>query len=142
MSINQIYVNLPVADVARSTAFYEALGFTKNPQFSDENSSCVVIGDNIFVMIMTREKLQGFTKHEVATDGVRVINALGADSREGVDHVVDAALAAGATASNDTQDYGWMYNRAFADPDGHHWEVAYMDEEAMKEAFAEDAGQA
>lgn len=139
MSINQIYVNLPVADVARSTAFYEALGFTKNPDFSDENTSCIVFGENIFAMIMTKEKLQGFTRYDVADGGVRVINALGADSREGVDRVADAALAAGGTESNETQDYGWMYNRAFADPDGHHWEVAYMDEAAMKEALAEEA---
>ncbi|GAB3171529.1 VOC family protein [Myceligenerans halotolerans] len=139
MSINQIYVNLPVADVARSTEFYEAIGFAKNPQFSDENTTGLVIGENIFAMIMTKEKLQGFTSHEVATDGVRTITALGAGSREEVDRIVDAALAAGATVPNETQDYGWMYNRAFADADGHHWEVAYMDEEAMKEAFAQEA---
>lgn len=139
MAIHQIYVNLPVADVAASTAFYEGLGFTKNPQFSDDSTTGLEIGENIFAMIMTREKLQGFTTDKVTSDGVRVINALGAQSREEVDRIVDAALAAGATTPNDTQDLGWMYNRAFADPDGHHWEIAYMDEAAMAEAFAEEA---
>ncbi|GAB4083585.1 VOC family protein [Myceligenerans cantabricum] len=139
MSIKQIYVNLPVADVPASTAFYEALGFTKNPDFSDETTSCMIIGENIFAMIATTEKLQGFTKNKIATDGVRVINAIGAESREEVDRVAGAALAAGGTEPNDAQDYGWMYNRAFTDLDGHHWEVAYMDEAAMAEAFANES---
>jgi predicted lactoylglutathione lyase len=142
MSINQIYVNLPVIDVARSTEFYQALGFATNPEFSDENTSCIVMGENVFAMITTKEKLQGFTRNKIADDGVRVINALGTESREEVDRIADAALAAGATESNETQDYGWMYNRAFADPDGHHWEVAYMDEQAMREATAEEPPEA
>lgn len=137
MAIHQIYVNLPVADVARSTAFYEAIGFTKNPQFSDETTTGLVLGENIFAMIMTHEKLQSFTKNTVATDGVRVINALGAESREEVDRIADAALASGGSEPNDVQDFGWMYNRAFTDLDGNHWEVAYMDEAAMQEAFAQ-----
>ncbi|GAA1868117.1 glyoxalase [Myceligenerans crystallogenes] len=137
MAITQIFVNLPVADVAASTAFYESLGFTKNPQFSDETTSCMVISDSIFAMIATKEKLQGFSRNPLADEGVRVINALGAESREEVDRIAGAALAGGGTEPNDVQDYGWMYNRAFTDLDGHHWEVAYMDEAAMAEAFAE-----
>lgn len=136
MAITTIYVNLPVADVRASTAFYEAIGGTVNPDFSDESSASVTLGDTVFAQLLSREKFAGFTQRSIATDGIEVINALGVDSREDVDRIGSAALAAGGTETDEARDMGWMYGRAFADLDGHHWEVMYMDEAAMAEAFA------
>ncbi|GGM16181.1 VOC family protein [Promicromonospora citrea] len=136
MAVTQIFVNLPVADVQASRAFYEAVGASVNPEFSDESSTSLALGETVFVQIMNHTRFTSFTKRPVATDGVEVINALGVGSREEVDRIADAALQAGGTESNDAQDLGWMYNRAFADLDGHHWEVAFLDEAAMAEAFA------
>ena len=136
MSATQIFVNLPVADIDKAKAFYTSLGFTLNPQFTDEQTGCVVIADNICAMIMSHERYKEFTSRDVATDGIEVINAIGVDTRAGVDHVTGNALANGGSETKPTQDTGWMYQRSFADPDGHHWEVVYVDEEAMAEAFA------
>lgn len=140
VAATQIYVNLPVADIAVSKAFYEGLGFSLNPQFSDEETACVVFGENIFAMIMSHERFKSFTpKSDIATSGIEVINALGLESREEVDRVADTALSRGGSETRSTQDMGWMYNRGFADPDGHNWEAVYVDEVAMNEAFAETA---
>ena len=136
MAITKIFVNLPAADIKGSTAFYEALGGSVNPEFSDESSASIVLGDAVFVQLMTRERFATFTKRPIASDGIEVINALGVESRDDVDRIGGAALAAGGTETGEANDMGWMYGRSFADLDGHHWEVMFMDEAAMAEAFA------
>ncbi|WP_130295187.1 VOC family protein [Pseudonocardia sediminis] len=128
-----IFVNLPVADVAASRDFYSALGFTINEQFSDENTASVVISDAIVAMIMNKTRFADFTKKQIvdAHSSTEVINALGVESRDEVDRLADAALAAGATVGNDTQDHGFMYGRSFDDLDGHRWELVWMDPSAI-----------
>lgn len=124
-----IFVNLPVADVAKSTAFYEAIGLTKNPQFSDDTSACMVLSDTVSVMLMTHAKWRTFTNRPIppATSS-EVMLAVSCDSRAAVDAMNEAATANGGTADiNPVQDHGFMYNRNLADPDGHVWEAAWMD---------------
>ena len=130
-----IFVNLPVADVKRSTAFYEAVGATKNPQFSDDSTSCMVISDTIFVMIMTHEKFRQFSPKAIpnAHETAQVLLALSADSREAVDDMTVKAGAQGVKLDPcPQQDYGFMYGRSFEDPDGHIWEVMWMDPAAVE----------
>ena len=130
----QIFVNLPVKDLERSKAFYSALGYPTNPQFSDENATNVVISDTIYLMLLVEPFFKGFTHREVAdaTITTEVIVALSADSREAVDELVDAAFAAGAGKSQEPSDQGFMYVRSFADPDGHLFEVMWMDPAAIQ----------
>lgn len=131
----QIFVNLPVANVERSTEFFKALGFAPNPQFSDANATCVVIADNIYVMVLAEPFFRSFTKKEIA-DAARfteVIVAFGLDSREQVDTLADAALKSGGSPANDTSDEGFMYTRSFYDPDGHLWEVFVMNPDAPQQ---------
>lgn len=128
-----IFVNLPVADVKRSTAFYEAIGATKNPTFSDESTSCMVFSDTIYAMLLSHEKYGIFTSKTIvdAATSSEVMIALTADSRDEVDATVEKAKAFGATLEpTPTQDFGFMYGRSFEDPDGHIWEVVWMDAEA------------
>ena len=130
-----IFVNLPVADVKRSTAFYEAIGATKNPQFSDDSTSCMVISDTIFVMILTHEKFRQFSPKAIpnAHETAQVLLALSADSREAVDDMTAKAGAQGVKLDPcPQQDYGFMYGRSFEDPDGHIWEVMWMDPAAVE----------
>ena len=130
-----IFVNLPVADVKRSTAFYEAVGATKNPQFSDDSTSCMVISDTIFVMILTHEKFRQFSPKAIpnAHETAQVLLALSADSREAVDDMTAKAGAQGVKLDPcPQQDYGFMYGRSFEDPDGHIWEVMWMDPAAVE----------
>ena len=132
-----VFINLPVDDLSAATAFYEGVGFTKNPDFSDHTASCMVLSDTIFVMLLTHEKFRQFTHREVA-DGHAATSALYAisrDSREAVDAIMDAAAAHGGKEHRDTQDLGFMYGRAFEDPDGHVWEPFYMDMAAAEAAF-------
>ena len=132
---SMIFVNLPVADVKRSTAFYEAIGATKNPQFSDDSTSCMVISDTIFVMIMTHEKFRQFSPKAIpnAHETAQVLLALSADSREAVDDMTVKAGAQGVKLDPcPQQDYGFMYGRSFEDPDGHIWEVMWMDPAAVE----------
>ena len=130
----QIFINLPVRDVAKATAFYTALGAEKNPQFSDDSSSCMVWSDTIFVMLLTHEKWARFTKKPIV-DSVReseVMLALSAENRESVDKMTETAGAHGGKADvNPQQDYGFMYGRSFEDPDGHIWEVMHVDMSKM-----------
>src|SRR5215468_2437884 len=110
-----IFVNLPVADLARATAFYEAIGAVKNPQFCDHTASCMVFSETIHAMLMTHEKFNQFTPKKVA------------DTRGEVDDIVNKATAAGGTPDpSPIDEYGWMYGRSFEDPDGHGWGVNYM----------------
>lgn len=128
-----IFVNLPVTDLARAKTFYEALGFTNNPQFSDDGTACMVVSETIHVMLLTHAKWRGFTDRPIppATASEMMI-ALSCDSREEVDRMNEAAAAHGGTADiNPKQDLGFMYNRNLADPDGHVWEAAWMDPAAF-----------
>ncbi|GGT17993.1 glyoxalase [Streptomyces kurssanovii] len=134
-----IFVNLPVKDLEASKAFWGKLGYSFNPQFSDESGACLVFSDTVFAMLLTEARFKDFTKKDIAdaATSTEVILALSADSREKVDELVDAALAAGGSPSNEPQDYGFMYGRSFQDPDHHLWEVVWMDVEAMQKATAE-----
>lgn len=131
-----IFVNLPVKDLGASKAFFEAIGYTINPQFTDETAACVVISDAIFAMILTHAKFKEFTTKKIAdaTKTCEVMTALSVDSRAAVDKIFDAAIKAGATESRPTMDLGFMYNRAFADLDGHIWEFVWMDPAAVNAA--------
>jgi len=129
-----IFVNLPVADVDASKKFFTELGYSINPQFSDETTASVVISDTIVAMLLSKEKYAQFTKKEIAdaTRTSEVLIALSAESRETVDELVDKALAAGGTTAGETQDMGFMYGRSFDDLDGHTWEVVWMDPAAIE----------
>ncbi|PZT68440.1 glyoxalase [Streptomyces sp. SW4] len=129
-----IFVNLPVNDIDASKKFFSELGYTINPQFSDENTASVVISDTIVAMMLARPKYAEFTKKEIvdATKSSEVLIALSAESREKVDELVDKAIAAGGSPTGETQDHGFMYGRAFDDLDGHTWEVVWMDPAAVE----------
>jgi uncharacterized protein len=125
-----IFVNLPVNDLPRSRNFWEALGFTFNPQFSDDNAACLVIDDNIFAMLLVPHFFQTFTPRPVAdaTKSTEVLIAFSVESRDAVDNLVETALAHGGSEPRPVQDHGWMYSRAMADPDGHIWELTWLGE--------------
>lgn len=125
----KIFVNLPVADLDRSKDFFTRLGFGFNAQFTDERAASMVIGEDIYVMLLTEPFFATFTSKQVAdaSASTEVIVALSADSREEADRLADAAIAAGATETRPAQDQGFMYGRAFGDLDGHLWEVMWMD---------------
>nr|MBI4156504.1 VOC family protein [Candidatus Woesearchaeota archaeon] len=129
----QIFINLPVKDLNKTIKFFAKLGFKFNPQFTDENATCMIIGDNIFAMLLLEKFFKTFTKKEIsdATKNAEVITALSVDSKEEVNEMVDNAKKAGGTEYRKAQDYGWMYGRAFQDIDYHLWEVFYMDESKM-----------
>ncbi|RQH02861.1 VOC family protein [Bradyrhizobium sp. RP6] len=125
-----IFVNLPVTDLNRATAFYEAVGAVKNPQFSDETASCMVFSETIFAMLLTHNKFRQFTPKPIADARTsnQVLFCLSADSRSEVDDIVAKAPAAGGVADPSPKDeYSFMYGRSFEDPDGHMWGVNWMD---------------
>jgi predicted lactoylglutathione lyase len=124
----KIFVNLPVKDLEKSMAFFKALGFSFNPQFTDATAACMVISDDIFAMLLTREKFAEFTPKEIAdaSKTTEVLTALSADSQEDVDRLVDAARRAGGKEAGEPKDYGFMYYRSFDDLDGHIWEILWM----------------
>ncbi|MEX3763244.1 VOC family protein [Paraburkholderia phenoliruptrix] len=128
-----IFVNLPVADLRKSKAFYEALGFQNNPQFTDDTAACMVWSESIFVMLLTHAKWQTFTSRPLPQSGSsEVMLALTCDSKEAVDRMNDAAVECGGTADiNPKQDLGFMYSRALADLDDHVWEAVWMDPAAI-----------
>jgi predicted lactoylglutathione lyase len=132
-----IFVNLPGADLARATAFYEAIGAVKNAQFSDDTASCMVFSETIHAMLLTHDKFRQFTPKKIADakTSSEVLICLSADSRDDVDAIVGKATAAGGNADpSPKQDFGFMYGRSFEDPDGHIWEVMWMDVEAANKA--------
>jgi predicted lactoylglutathione lyase len=139
-----IFVNLPVADLERSTAFYEAVGATKNPQFSDDSGACMVFSETIHVMILSHEKFSQFTPKRIADahQTSEVLICISADSREAVDEMTEAALANGGREPREPQDHGFMYGRSFEDPDGHIWEPMFMDMEAAKAAVSPETAAA
>lgn len=130
----QIYVNLPVKNVEASKALFTAIGFEFNAQFSDEKAVCVVLGENMFAMLLQEEYFKTFTKKEIAdaTKATEVLIAFAADSKEEVDGIVGRAVAAGASQAGEPIDHGFMYQWSFQDLDGHVWEVAYMDPSAIE----------
>jgi uncharacterized protein len=133
----QIFVNLPVRALRQSMDFFSALGFKFDPQFTDENAACLIIDeDHIYAMLLTHEFFRKFTSKDIADSVVttETILALGVESREAVDAMVDKALASGGSASNPPDDESFMYSRSFQDPDGHLWEVLYLDRSAMPPA--------
>ncbi len=125
----KIFVNLPVADLPDSRRFFSALGYSFNDTFSDDNAACLVISDDIFVMLLVRDFFTTFTTKQVADPATHTtaILCLSAESRAGVDELADKALAAGAAPSMPPMDQGPMYGRSFTDLDGHLWEVMWMD---------------
>lgn len=132
-TINQIFVNLPVKDLNKSIEFFTKLGFTFNPQFTDENATCMVMGENIFAMLLTEQYFSTFISKEIsdAKKTSEIITALSVNSREEVDQIIEKAFNAGGKEYKEPIDYGWMYNRNFEDLDGHQWEFFYMDMNAM-----------
>jgi predicted lactoylglutathione lyase len=137
-----IFINLPVSDLARATAFYQAVGAAKNPQFSDETASCMVFSETIHVMLLTHDKFRQFTPRKIADarTSSEVLICISAESHDAVDKVVGKAQAAGGGADpGPKQDYGSMYGRSFEDPDGHIWEVMWMDVAAATTAPAATA---
>jgi uncharacterized protein len=139
----QLFVNLAVDDLDRSVAFFTALGFTFDPRFTDETATSMIVGEDAYVMLLTKAKFAEFAKKPIvdARSQTEVLLAVSAGSREGVDELAEAALASGGADANDPLDYGFMYSRSFQDPDGHVWEVVWMDEEAA-EAEARTTGAA
>lgn len=129
----KIFVNLPVKDLDKSIAFFTKLGFTFNPQFTDENATCMIVSDDIFVMLLVEPYFKTFTKKEIsnATKSTEVILCLSADSKEKVNEMVNKAVEAGGVTPNQLNDQGWMYQWGFQDLDGHLWEIAYMDQTAI-----------
>ena len=128
-----IFVNLPVADLPAARAFYEAIGATNDPRFTDETAAAMVFSDVIHVMLLTHDKFSQFTPKRIADahSTSEVLIAISADSREAVDEITEKALAAGGREPREKQDYGFMYGRSFEDPDGHIWEPMWMDLDAF-----------
>ncbi|MGV3728199.1 VOC family protein [Hydrogenophaga sp.] len=130
--LRQIFVNLPIKDMARSQAFFTALGLRFNRQFTNEQGACLEIAENIYAMLLVEPFFQGFTRLPIsdAKKATEVLIALSCDSRTEVDEIVAKAVAAGGTTPNAPMDHGFMYQHGFADLDGHQWEVFWMDESA------------
>lgn len=124
----QIYLNLPVSDLPKSMAFFKALGFTNNPQFTSDNGACIVISDTIFVMLATQDRFRDFTPKAICdtSQAVEVLINLSCESREEVDSLVAKALAAGGSTYDKPEDLGFMYSHSFLDLDGHGWGLFHM----------------
>jgi predicted lactoylglutathione lyase len=130
----KIFVNLPVKDLNRSVDFFTKLGFNFNPQFTDENATCMIIGEDIFVMLLVEKFFKSFTKKEICdtSKNTEAILALLVESKEKVDQMMGKALEAGGSEPREKQDHGWMYGRSFEDVDGHLCEVFFMEGSAIK----------
>lgn len=129
----QIFVNLPIRDMARSQAFFQALGYTFDSRFTNDQSACLVLGDNLYAMLLVEPFFQTFTDKAIvdATRQVEVLVCLSCESRDEVDGLIAKALAAGGTTQRPPQDHGFMYGHSFQDLDGHVWELVYMDPTAQ-----------
>jgi predicted lactoylglutathione lyase len=130
----KIFVNLPVKDLKKSIDFFSFLGFSFNPRFTDNKAACLIINDgSIYAMLITEPSFKIFTKKEIAdaTKTTEVLIAIDAESREKADELVKKAAEAGGSLYADPQDHGWMYQHSFADPDGHQWEILYIDESKL-----------
>ena len=128
----KMFVNLPVKDLGKSVKFFTALGFKFNPQFTDENATCMIVSEENFVMLLVENYFKTFTPKPVsdARKSTEVLICLSADSRQDIDEMVRKAVAAGATTPRPAQDLGFMYQHGFEDLDGHLWELAFMNLEA------------
>jgi hypothetical protein len=133
-SSRKLFVNLAVRDLKKSKEFFSTLGFGFNPKFTDDNAACMVVSDEAFVMLLTEPFFKTFTKREQCdtTRHTEGLFALSCESREEVDRLVKKAVAAGGTHAMEPQDHGFMYGWSFYDPDGHHWEVFWMDPKATQ----------
>jgi uncharacterized protein len=131
----QIFVNLPVKDLKKSVEFFTKLGYEFNPKFTDENATCMIVGENIFVMLLVEKFFKTFAPKEVCdtTKYAEVLVALSFESRVEVDEIVAKAIAAGGTTYKEPNDMGFMYQHGFQDLDGHLWEIFFMDESAIKQ---------
>jgi predicted lactoylglutathione lyase len=132
----KIFVNLPVKSLNKSVEFFTKLGFRFNPQFTDETATCMIVSDDIFVMLLTEEKFKTFTPKEIcdATKSTEVLVCLTSESREEVVEMVRKAVAAGGTTYKEPQDHGFMYGHGFQDLDGHIWELIFMEPSAVNQA--------
>lgn len=144
--MTDIFVNLPTADLERAKAFYTALGASLKPEFTDDNAACVVWDENIYFMVLTREFFATFTDKPIADPAAtaQVSTAFSRTSREAVDQVVEAGLAAGGAEPRDAQDYGFMYSRDLDDPDGNSLSFLFMEPAAVEqgpEAYLAQQGQ-
>ena len=136
MPDRKLFVNLAVEDLDRSVAFFTGLGFEFDARFTDSSATCMLVGEDAYFMLLVKDRFADFTSNELCdprthTEG---IFALSAESREGVDELADKALASGGSPAAGPQDHGFMYGRSFRDPDGHHFEVFWMDMEAAEQA--------
>lgn len=129
----QIFINLPVRDLRVSMDFFTQLGFGFNLQFTDDKAACMIIGENIYAMLLVEDRFRDFTRKPIADarQCTEVLICIDAPSRDAVDEMVRNAVSAGGTTYADPMDHGWMYGHSFADPDGHQWEVAFMEEAAL-----------
>lgn len=125
----QIFVNLPVRDLPRSTAFFSSLGFAFDPEFTDEKAACIVVGENIYVMLLTEDFFKNFTSKELcdARRSTEVLLCLSCESRKHVDELVANAVTAGGSAPRPSKEHGFMYGHGFEDLDGHIWELMFME---------------
>ncbi len=132
--VTKIFVNLPVKNLNKSIAFFTQLGFTFNPQFTDETATCMIVAEDIFVMLLTEAKFKVFTPKDIcdATKYTEVLVCLTIENREQIDEMVRKAVAAGGTTYNQAQDYGFMYGHGFQDLEGHIWELIYMEPDTTK----------
>lgn len=126
--IKQVFINLPVADLPKSMAFFDALGFKQNPQFTGSDGACIVLSDTIFVMLGTHEKFREFTPKAVCdtSKAVEVLISLSCESRKQVDELVAKAIAAGGSTYDEPEDFGFMYTHSFVDLDGHGWGLLHL----------------
>lgn len=132
----KIFVNLPVRNLQRSIDFFTALGFEFDSKFTDESSTCLILGEYIFVMLIEEARFMTFTNKKIADarETTEVLLAINAESREAVDSLVQKAVDAGGSIYRDPEEHGeWMYGHSFEDLDGHQWEIFHMDEQAMPE---------
>jgi hypothetical protein len=131
----KIFVNLAVKDLDRSIRFFKELGFGFDPRFTDESATCMIVSDEAFVMLLVEDRFRDFTKKQLvnATTQTEAILAVSTSSRDEVDDLADGAIAAGGSPANDPMDMDFMYSRSFNDPDGHLWEVIWMDPSAMEQ---------
>jgi len=129
----KIFINLPVKDLKKTMTFFEKLGFLFNMQFTDDNAACMIIGENIYAMLLLEKFFKTFTNKEIADANklTEVLIAIDVESREEVGEMIRKAVDAGGVTYRNPQDHGWMYGHSFADLDGHQWEVLYMDESQM-----------
>lgn len=131
--VTKIYVNLAVKDMNRAKEFYTSLGFTINQSFTDESATCMAVSENMYIMLITEKRFSDFTQKEIADSHryAESIISIDQESRSKVDEMVRKAITAGGFSYNEAEDFGWKYQHGFTDPDGHQWEVLFMNEEAL-----------